>query len=154
MIETDLWELEGWLMELLAGIPVGLVRRTRGRTVSQKEVRLFQELTGSQDEPHAASFVLAMMSGLRDSGSIPHGIMVTHHFNVVAALSAVADFLQPLSDGDTICVETHLLNARASQSRPGRGVMEVEERCLNQREEVLVKRQRAFLFERTSPGAG
>jgi acyl dehydratase len=103
------------------------------------------------DEVNACSIFLAIMSGLRDSSSIPHGIMMSHHFEIVAALSAGAEFIEPVKDDDTIFLETRLVGARASRSQPDRGIMEITEECLNQHNTVLVRRHRAFLFCRTLP---
>jgi hypothetical protein len=101
------------------------------------------------NEVNACSIFLAIMSGLRDSSSIPHGIMMSHHFDIVAALSADAEFIEPIKDDDTIVLETRLVGARASRSQPNRGIMEITEECLNQDNMVLVRRHRAFLFSRT-----
>jgi hypothetical protein len=136
---------------VLRDLPIGLVRRTRGRTLSLAEIRLLQQLTGTMDEVNACSIFLAIMSGLRDSTSIPHGIMLSHHFDIVAALSAGAEFIEPVKDDDTIVLETRLVGARASRSQPTRGIMEITEECLNQHNVVLVRRHRAFLFRRTFP---
>jgi acyl dehydratase len=51
----------------------------------------------------------------------------------------------PVFAGDTIRAETEILSKRASESRPGQGVVTVRTRGLNQRDEVVIEFERAVL---------
>ena len=46
-------------------------------------------------------------------------------------------FPKPLFHGDTIRIETEILETRASKSRPGQGVVVFEHRAYNQRDELV-----------------
>jgi acyl dehydratase len=46
-------------------------------------------------------------------------------------------FPKPLFHGDTIRVETEILETRPSKSRPGQGIVVFEHRAYNQREELV-----------------
>jgi hypothetical protein len=134
---------------LLDHLPIGLVRRSKGRTVSGAELDLLKRLTRTDAEPGYGSLVWMLMSGLQDATSIPHGIMKSHHLHYPAGLAAEGELFADLRPDDTIWCETKLLSARAS-STPGRGVMVIEDRCFNQRGEDIARRRRTFLFERTA----
>ena len=60
-------------------------------------------------------------------------------------------FLAPTFHGDTIYAETEVLEARASESRPDRGVVTVETRATNQRGEVVMKFKRSVLVPKRPP---
>ena len=51
----------------------------------------------------------------------------------------------PVFAGDTIRAETEVLSKRESESRPGRGVVTVRTRGLNQRDEVVIEFERTVL---------
>jgi acyl dehydratase len=51
----------------------------------------------------------------------------------------------PVFAGDTIRAETEVLEKRESRSRPGRGVVTVRTRGLNQRDEVVIDFERTVL---------
>ena len=55
---------------------------------------------------------------------------------------------KPVFIGDTLRSETEVLSARASESRPGFGIVEVRTRGLNQRDEVVCEFERSFLIPR------
>jgi acyl dehydratase len=55
------------------------------------------------------------------------------------------EFLKPTFHGDTIYAETEVLDVRVSESRPERGVVVVETRATNQREELVMKFRRSVL---------
>lgn len=56
------------------------------------------------------------------------------------------EFPSPVFYGDTIRVETEILGARASKSRPETGIVQFEHRAINQRGEVVVRCKRAGLM--------
>jgi acyl dehydratase len=55
---------------------------------------------------------------------------------------------KPVFVGDTIRSETKVLGARVSKSRPGHGIVAVQTRGLNQRDEVVCEFERSFLIQR------
>jgi acyl dehydratase len=55
---------------------------------------------------------------------------------------------KPVFVGDTIRSETEVLGARVSKSRPGHGIVAVQTRGLNQRDEVVCEFERSFLIPR------
>ena len=56
----------------------------------------------------------------------------------------------PVFYGDTIHVETEVLAARASKSRPGTGIVQFEHRAINQDGKVVVRCKRAGLMRALS----
>lgn len=59
------------------------------------------------------------------------------------------EFLKPTFHGDTIYAETEVLEVRPSDTRPDRGVVKVETRATNQREEMVMKFRRSVLIPKT-----
>ncbi len=55
------------------------------------------------------------------------------------------EFLKPTFHGDTIYAETEVLAVRESDSRPGQGVVTVQTRATNQREETVMRFNRSVL---------
>jgi acyl dehydratase len=58
------------------------------------------------------------------------------------------DFPLPVFHGDTLYVETEILEKRESQSRPDRGIVYFEHRARNQRQEVVAIIQRAGMMRK------
>jgi itaconyl-CoA hydratase len=52
----------------------------------------------------------------------------------------------PVYAGDTIRAETEVLEKRASQSRPGHGIVTVRTRGLNQRDDVVIEFERTIMM--------
>ena len=59
-------------------------------------------------------------------------------------------FPKPVFVGDTIRVETVVVDLRASKSRPNQGIVTFEHMGINQRDEVVCKTRRAALMLRKS----
>lgn len=59
-----------------------------------------------------------------------------------------AAFPAPVVHGDTIRVETTVLRARPSKSRPEQGLVEFEHRAYNQRDEIVARCERTALMRR------
>src|SRR5205814_8077293 len=51
----------------------------------------------------------------------------------------------PVFAGDTIRAETEVLEKRESKSRPGKGIVTVRTRGLNQRDEVVIEFERSIM---------
>jgi acyl dehydratase len=68
---------------------------------------------------------------------------------IVAQLGMDAiTFPAPVFPGDTIRVETEVVQSRASDSRPGAGVVVFEHRAFNQRDELVCSVRRTGLMHR------
>lgn len=57
-------------------------------------------------------------------------------------------FPHPVFIGDTLRVETEVLGKRESKSRPDTGIVTLEHRGLNQRDELVCRLRRAALMKR------
>jgi acyl dehydratase len=62
-------------------------------------------------------------------------------------------FPKPVFHGDTIRVESEVLEARASKSRPNNGIVIFEHRGYNQRDELVMTCKRSALMLRRSAAA-
>ena len=60
-------------------------------------------------------------------------------------------FPKPLFHGDTVRVETEVLEMRASKSRPGQGIVVFLHRAFNQRQELVAHCKRSALMLREKP---
>jgi acyl dehydratase len=61
-------------------------------------------------------------------------------------------FPKPLFHGDTIRVQTEVIEVRESRSKPDRGVVTFVHRCFNQRDEEVAFCQRLALMMKKPPG--
>jgi acyl dehydratase len=93
-------------------------------------------------------FTLALVVGL----SVPELTLGT----IVAQLGMTdVRFPAPVFHGDTIRVETEVVEARESKSRPEAGIVVFEHRAYNQRDElVCVARRTGLMHRRPSGGEG
>jgi acyl dehydratase len=143
-----------WFEELEVGT---VVRHATRRTVTETDNVLFTTMTMNPaplhlDAEYAAGtefgrplvnsmFTLALVVGL----SVPELTLGT----IVAQLGmdAIA-FPAPVFPGDTIRVETEVVQARESKSRPDAGVVVFEHRAHNQRDELVCRARRTGLMYR------
>lgn len=63
------------------------------------------------------------------------------------------DFPLPVFHGDTLYIETEILEKRESQSRPDRGIVYFEHRARNQRQEIVAIIQRAGMMRKRPANA-
>jgi itaconyl-CoA hydratase len=132
-------------------LEVGAVYRSRfGRTVLDADNVWFTLLTLNTnpihfDAEYAAStewkrplvdstFTLALVTGLSVTDVSERAVNLGWREVRLPA---------PVFAGDTIRAETEVLEKRESKSRPGRGIVTVRTRGLNQRDEIVIE------FERT-----
>jgi itaconyl-CoA hydratase len=132
-------------------LEVGAVYRSRfGRTVLDADNIWFTLLTLNTnpihfDAEYAAStewkrplvdstFTLALVTGLSVTDVSERAVNLGWREVRLPA---------PVFAGDTIRAETEVLEKRESKSRPGRGIVTVRTRGLNQRDEIVIE------FERT-----
>lgn len=143
-----------WFEDLEAGTVVAHATR---RTVTETDNVLFTTMTMNPaplhlDHAYAATtefgrplvnsmFTLALVVGL----SVPELTLGT----IVAQLGLDdVTFPAPVFHGDTVRVETEVVSARASNSRPDAGLVVFEHRAHNQRDELVCRCRRTGLMHR------
>jgi acyl dehydratase len=141
-----------WFEQLEIGLRV---RHATTRTVTETDNVLFTTMTMNPQPLHLdaefaattefgrplvnSMFTLALVVGL----AVPELTLGT----TVANLGfSKADFPAPVFAGDTIHVETVVVDARRSRSRPDNGIVTFEHRGINQRGETVVVAVRAALM--------
>jgi itaconyl-CoA hydratase len=132
---------------------VGDVYRSRfGRTVLDADNVWFTLLTMNTnpihfDAEHAAktewkkplvdsTFTLALVTGLSVADVSEQAVNLGWREVRLPA---------PVFAGDTIRAETEILEKRESKSRPGRGIVTMRTRGLNQRDEVVIEFERTIM---------
>jgi acyl dehydratase len=141
-----------WFGQLPVGTRVEHVTR---RTVTETDNVLFTTMTMNPapmhlDADYAAGtefgrplvnsmFTVALVVGL----SVPELTLGT----IIAQVSlSDVQFPKPVFAGDTIRVETEVVAARPSKSRPGAGLVTFEHRAFNQRGELVCQVRRTGLM--------
>jgi acyl dehydratase len=143
-----------WFEELTVGTVVEHVAR---RTVTETDNVLFTTMTMNPAAPHLdadyaartefgrplvnSMFTVALVVGL----SVPELTLGT----IVAQLGlGEVAFPAPVFVGDTVRVESEVVEARPSRSRPGAGIVVFEHRAFNQRDELICRARRTGLMHR------
>jgi acyl dehydratase len=151
--------------ELLAGLPIGVVERSRGRTISDGEFAILTSMTWTTGQMHAnrefmkkhsqfgerilgGPVVVAVASGIQYQ-SHWHRFTEKYQVKAIAAVGVDAKYRGPVLPGDTLYVDVCLADARPSKSRPGQGVLIFDDKVVNQRDELVLEMRRTLLFERT-----
>lgn len=152
-----------WRGRFFEDLDVGDIFRSRlGRTVTETDNVWFTCLTMNTNQMHFnapfaertrfgqqlvnSTFTVALVAGL----SVPDTSE-----NAAANLGWTDIKLpNPVFVGDTIWVESEILDLRESRSRPSVGIVEMRTRGINQRREVVVEFRRSFmLYKRDAPEA-
>jgi acyl dehydratase len=158
MSNTDRAVSGRWFEQL----PVGtVVQHAVRRTVTETDNVLFTTMTMNPaplhlDAEYAAGtefgrplvnsmFTAALVVGLSVT-ELTLGTLVAQ-----LGLSDVA-FPAPVFAGDTIRVETEVVEARESRSRPDAGIVVFEHRAYNQRDELVCRLRRTGLMHREPAG--
>lgn len=144
-----------WFEELTEGL---VVEHAIRRTVTETDNVLFTTMTMNPAAAHLdadyakstefgqvlvnSMFTVALVVGL----SVPE---LTH--GTILAQLGMDDvtFPKPVFVGDTIRVESEVVSARASKSRPTQGIVVFEHRAHNQRDELVCKARRTGLIRRS-----
>ena len=143
-----------WFEEFSVGT---LYRHRPGRTVTEADNVIFSTLTMNPQPLHLDAawsaqqvfgqrlvnslFTLSTLVGL-SIGQLTLGTLVANlGFRDVT-------FPHPVFIGDTLYAESEVVSARASKSRPGEGVIEVEHIARNQDGVIVAQCQRAMLVLR------
>ncbi|MBV9817898.1 MAG: MaoC family dehydratase [Solirubrobacterales bacterium] len=143
-----------WLEDLPEGL---VVRHAVTRTITEGDNTLFSTLTMNPQPLHLdahfaaesefgqrlvnSMMTLAMLVGL----SVYELTLGTTVANL--GFGAIA-FPTPMFHGDTLRVESTVLSARPSSSRPGQGIVTFEHRGYNQRDELTARCERTALMRR------
>jgi len=147
-----------WFEDLPVGFTVEHVTR---RTVTETDNVLFTTMTMNPAPMHLdadyasrsefgrplvnSMFTVALVVGL----SVPELTLGT----IVAQLGMTdISFPAPVFHGDTIRVETEVVEARESKSRPRAGIVVFEHRAYNQRDELVCRARRTGLMHRRPAG--
>jgi len=143
-----------WFDDLAVGT---LVHHVNRRTVTETDNVLFSTMTMNPaplhlDAEYAAEtefkrplmnsmFTVALVVGI----SVPELTLGT----IVAQLGlSEAQFPAPVYAGDTIRVETEVVSARPSRTRPGAGLVVFEHRAFNQNDTMVCRVRRTGLMHR------
>ncbi len=131
-----------------------------GRTITEADHTLFCMLTMNHNPLHIdAEYAAGTQFGQRlVAGPLVFSIAVGMSVPDVSG-RAIANLeyesvkhTAPTFHGDTIYAETRVLEKRASQSKPDRGVVKVETRAYNQRGEEVLSFRRSVLVPRRPTG--
>jgi acyl dehydratase len=143
-----------WFEELIPGLAIDHPIR---RTVTEADNVLFSTLTMNPqplhlDEQFAAQseFGTRVVNGLFTL-SLVIGLSVTDISlgTTIANLGYdVVEMPAPVFPGDTIRVSSSVLQARESKSRPTQGIVKIEHRGYNQRDELVTRVVRTALFRK------
>jgi acyl dehydratase len=139
-------------------LPVGLVvPHALTRTVTETDNILFTTMTMNParlhlDAEYAAGtefgrplinsmFTVALVVGI--------SVLETTHGTTIANLGfEEVVFPKPLFAGDTVHVESEVVAARESKSRPGQGIVTFEHRAYNQHDELVCRARRGALMHK------
>ncbi len=143
----------GWEGRLFEDFRVGDVYRSRiGRTISEADNTWFTLLTNNTNQIHFnehyaqgtefgrtlvnSAFTLAVVAGL--------AVVDTSENGVALGWDEIT-LPNPLFAGDTLYAESQVLEARASRSRPGWGIVTVRQRGIKQDGTVVLVMTRSFM---------
>jgi len=127
-----------------------------GRTVTEADIVMFAALSGDWNELHTnAEFMKNSIFGQR----IAHGMLTlsvasglgmrtgtTRPVEILAFLGMdKVRFTGPVFIGDTIRVESEVIEARPSKSRPGAGILRFKNTVKNQRDEDVATWETALM---------
>jgi len=130
----------------LEAFKVGEKTVSPGRTVTEADIVMFAGISGDWNELHTNA---EYMKNSPFSQRIAHGMLTLsigsglalrarQHFEVLAFVGMDnARFLSPDFIGDTIKVESEVLEARPSKSRPETGILKFKNIAKNQRDEAV-----------------
>ena len=137
-------------------LEVGMsINHSLGRTITEMDNVLFNALTMNTQPLHLnEDFANKTQFGQRIvNGILTVGIVIGITVNELTAGTIVANLgyekvehPRPVFHGDTIYVETQVLQKRASRSKPDRGIVKLKHLGKNQHEDVICDVKRTVLF--------
>ena len=129
----------------LEDIEAGLELVSAERVVSAADISAFADLTGDHNPLHADAGAVA--DGSPYDAPIAHGLLVTSissgqptpadDWALNIYLEATRRFVAPVFAGDAIRTVSTVTEVRRSRSKPDRGVVTMQVRVRNQRDEVV-----------------
>jgi acyl dehydratase len=141
-----------WYEELEVGM---VIRHPQRRTVTETDNTLFNALTLNPQPLHIdEEFAKTSPFGTRIVNSVFTLGLVTGIPVFETTLGTTIGnlgfdeiiFPRPVLHGDTIAVETEILDKRPSRSRPGEGIVNFAHRGTNQRGEIVCQVKRTALM--------
>lgn len=130
-------------------------QHTLGRTITEADNTLFNALTMNTQPLHLnEDFASKTQFGKRIvNGILTLGVVIGITVNELTEGTIVANLgyesvehPKPVFHGDTIYVETQVLEKRASRSKPDRGIVKLRHLGKNQHDEIVCKVERTVLF--------
>ncbi len=126
------------------------------RTVTQTDNVLFSTMTHNPAPLHIDAHYMREQSEFGKplvNSFFTLGLIVGISINDTTLGTTVANlgieearFPNPLYEGDTVHVETEVMGARLSRSRPGNGILTLEHRGFNQDDVLIASCRRAVLM--------
>ncbi|MGB9713396.1 MAG: MaoC/PaaZ C-terminal domain-containing protein [Candidatus Bathyarchaeales archaeon] len=147
----------------LEGFRVGEKAVSPGRTITEADVVMFAGISGDWTELHTnAEYMKNSPFGQR----IAHGMLTlsvasglalrTRERSSMEVLAFLGldnvRFIAPVFIGDTIRVESEIIEARPSKSRPGAGILKFRNAVKNQRDEVVATYETALMVSMRTKG--
>lgn len=138
------------------------IRHANGRTVTEMDNVLFSALTMNTQPLHLnEAFAAQSQFGRRIvNGIFTMGLVVGLTVAELTEGTIVANLgyekvlhPNPVFHGDTITVETQVLDKRESQSRPDRGIVRLKHIGSKQDGSVVIELERTVMFLKRSPAA-
>jgi acyl dehydratase len=145
------------LPRVFEDIEVGEEYESPGRTITETDIVIFAGLSGDYNVLHTdAEFMKQSIFGER----IAHGLLglaiqaglftrATQPYASAAPSGLRWKFKGPIKIGDTIRVRARVM-AKRETGKPDRGLVTLERRVLNQRDEVVQEGETDLLVERRS----
>ena len=142
-------------------LEVGMtINHSLGRTITEMDNVLFNALTMNNQPLHLnEDFSAKTQFGKRIvNGIFTLGVVIGITVNELTAGTIVANLgyesvehPKPVFHGDTIYVETQVLEKRTSRTKPDRGIIKLKHLGKNQSGEVICEVERTVLFLKRSP---
>ena len=142
-------------------LEVGMtISHSLGRTITEMDNVLFNALTMNNQPLHLnEDFSAKTQFGKRIvNGIFTLGVVIGITVNELTAGTIVANLgyesvehPKPVFHGDTIYVETQVLEKRTSRTKPDRGIVKLKHLGKNQSGEVICEVERSVLFLKRSP---
>jgi acyl dehydratase len=139
-----------------------VIRHAVTRTVTETDNLLFTTLTMNPQPLHLdEEFAKSSIFGTRIVNSVfTLGLVAGIHVADLTLGTTVGNlgfedvrFPKPVLIGDTVRVESEVLDKRESRSRPDTGIVMLEHRAFNQRDELVCRLRRSALMKRREEAA-
>jgi acyl dehydratase len=145
--------------------PRGKVVRSQGRTIGEGEFAVLTDVAWTVGERHvnsefattrgergrelAGPLVIALIDSLVAEGPLYRQLRDKHGVEIVRVVGVDATFFGSVRPGDTLWAESEILNARDDEVADG--ALELLDRGINQRDEIIVEQMRSLLVVRIHP---